>query len=92
MLPYLVVKKVKAEDVIRFLPLYPAMNGRFSQKNDLDTAALRADRGAGMSYEAIAAKYGVSLSAVYWRLEPAKCRQYRDKYRGKNKAAVASAA
>jgi LAGLIDADG-like domain len=68
-LPYLRIKKVEAQDTLRFLTLFPAQkNGarslteyNFSRWVKIDDAQLRIDIDSGMSFAAAGRKYGVAL-------------------------------
>jgi hypothetical protein len=92
--PFLVVKKTKCEDVLRFLKLYPEMRGRFSNRvhEDVGTPTLQAARDAGSTYHAIAQAQGMSPMAVYLRLNPEKAARYQRRYREKKRASAAKAA
>lgn len=82
-LPYLHVKKVKAQDVLRYMAIFPDRRGyHFRELNatrkaegwhrplkPVDEAAVIADRRAGMSIEAIRLKHGVSWHILYKRLK-----------------------
>jgi hypothetical protein len=81
--PWLIVKKVKAEDVLRFLYLFPDMRGRFSEKvgENVSRAQMTLDREAGFTYKQIAEKHGLSVTAVYERLNREKVTAYRHEWR-----------
>ncbi len=72
MFPFLVVKRVKAQDVIRLLKLYGSMDmrGKFSFKkhDDLTKEMIEADFASGMTWKQVAAKNNISLAGIRWFL------------------------
>jgi LAGLIDADG-like domain len=64
LMPYVRVKKVITQDTLRFLVRFPSINGRLKGLN-IDKAKILADRQAGMSYNKMSVKYGVSVERLW---------------------------
>ena len=85
-LPYLHVKKVKAQDCLRYMIIFPDRRGfHFKELNSkrklegwhrplkkVDEASIIADRKAGMTVDAIRLKHGASWHILYKRMKVGK--------------------
>jgi hypothetical protein len=91
MRPYLFVKKVKCEDALRYLALYPYRKGKRPDLKypDVTKAVLEADYAMGLSYDRIAKKHGMSISCVVSRLHPEKTAAAHKRYRKKKQQTAA---
>ncbi len=91
-LPFLRVKKQVAEDLVRFLKIYPSLQGHLAgrRRADISEIEIRADFAAGMTWAAVMAKHKVSASTIQVTLNRERSREYARNYRAKRKAASAA--
>ena len=86
MLPRVSVKRVIVQDTLRFIKVFPSIHGPITSLRNrergkqgaviLDVDVLKAERSAGASMKALAAKHGCTTYTIHKYLDPL----YREKY------------